>query len=106
MRATAAAWPLEAVDPASVRRELGRVQRYLHSVGYSPKGGHSTGLYTALLHLFGVVGTPQLEALTVEVLEDVHRQAPSGSSLRRATFRLARALHGMGLLPRAILHRA
>ena len=52
-----------------------------------------------------MVGSPQLEALTVELLEAVHQEAPRGSSRRRATFRLARSLHGMGLLPRAIPHR-
>ncbi len=96
----------ELVCAATVRRELGRVRAYLHAVGYAREGTGSLGLYTALTYLFSLVGVPRLEALTVAVLERVHREAPPRSSRRRATFRLARVLHGMGLLPGAIPHRS
>jgi hypothetical protein len=46
-----------------------------------------------------------LEELSVEVLEAMHGVAPPGSARRKATFRLARSLHGMRLRSRAISHR-
>jgi integrase len=95
----------EPVCPETVRRELERVRGYQRVVGYASEGSRSLGLYTLLTDLFMMVGSPRLEALTVELLETVHQEAPRGSSRRRATFRLARSLHGMGLLPRAIPHR-
>lgn len=88
-----------------MRRETARVRSYLRAVGYAESGLRSYGLYSALVRLFTITDEPRLEALTVELLEEVHREAPSGSSLRRATFRLAHALHGMGVLPRCIRHR-
>jgi hypothetical protein len=95
----------EPVCPQTVRRELERVRGYQRAVGYASEGSRSLGLYTLLTDLFMAVNQPRLEALTVELLETVHQQAPRGSSRRRATFRLARSPHGMGLLPRAIPHR-
>ena len=81
------------------------MRRYQRAVGYASEGSRSLGLYTLLTDLFMTVNSPRLEALTVELLETVHQEAPRGSSRRRATFRLARSLHGMGLLLRAIPHR-
>jgi hypothetical protein len=101
----AVALQTEPVCPETVRRELERVRNYQRSVGYAREGRQSLGLYTLLTDLFITVGTPRLEELSVELLESVHRGASRGSSRRRAAFRLARSLHGMGLLPRAILHR-
>jgi hypothetical protein len=95
----------ESVCPETVRSELERVRSYQRAVGYAKEGSQSLGLYTLLTDLFVAVGTPRLEALSVELLESVHRDAPRGSSRRRAAFRLARSLHGMGLLGRAIPHR-
>ena len=104
--AAAAVAPLiELVCSETVRRELERVRGYQRSVGYALEGSRSLGLYTLLTDLFMTVNSPRLEALTVELLETVHQAAPRGSSRRRATFRLARSLHGMGLLPKAIPHR-
>jgi hypothetical protein len=95
----------EPVCPETVRRELERVRTYQRSVGYAREGSRTLGLYTLLTDLFVTVGSPRLEELSVELLEAVHGAAPPGSSRRQATFRLARSLHGMGLLPRAISHR-
>ncbi len=95
----------EPVCPETVRRELERVRDYQRMVGYALEGSRSLGLYTLLTDLFMTVNSPRLEALTVELLEAVHQEAPPRSTRRRATFRLARSLHGMGLLSRAIPHR-
>ncbi len=95
--------PVPAED---VRRELHRVRDHLRAVGSAAAGTGASGLFTALAHLFALTGEARLETLTVEWLEAVHRGAPPRSSRRRATCRLARALHGMGLLPRAIPHRS
>ena len=95
-----------AIPAAAVRRELHRVRDHLQAVGYAPGRSRTHGLFTALAHLFALTGEARLETLTVELLEATHRGAPPRSARRRATFQLARALHGMGLLPRAIPHRS
>jgi hypothetical protein len=89
-----------------VHRELSRVRDHLREVGYADEGIRSRGLYTALEQLFRLTHEPRLEALSIELLEAEHRHAPRGSSVRRAIYRLAHALHGMGLLPRPIPHRS
>jgi len=105
LAAAAASLQTESVCPETVRRELERVRNYQRSVGYAQEGSGALGLYTLLTDLFVTVGSPRLEEISVELLEAVHSAAPRASSRRKATFRLARSLHGMGLLPRAILHR-
>ena len=62
----------EPVCQETVRRELERVRGYQRSVGYALEGSRSLGLYTVLTDLFMTVGSPRLEALTVELLETVH----------------------------------
>jgi hypothetical protein len=70
----------ESVCPELVRRELERVRGYQRTVGYALESSRSLGLYTLLMDLFMTVNSPRLEALTVELLETVHQEAPSPQS--------------------------
>ena len=62
-------------------------------------------LMTALATLFLRAGRAQLEAVTVELIQDARRAAPARAEQRRMYYRVAHALHGMGLVPSAIHHR-
>ena len=63
-------------------------------------------LSTALAVLFVRTGRAELEALTIDLLEDAHQSAPTRSEHRRMCFRVAHVLHGMGLIPRRIRQRS
>ncbi len=86
----------------AIEHEVGRVRRYLHAVGYGPTSADHPCFVTALAALLLRIGRVELEAITVEAIEAAHSAAPPRSPRRTAYFRLARALHGMGLLPRPI----
>jgi integrase len=91
---------------AAVEHQVGRVQQYLHTVGYGPTSADHPCFVTALATLMLRVGRVELEAMTIDAIEAAHRAAPPRSPRRSAYFRLARALHGMGLLPRRIAAHA
>ncbi len=85
-----------------LEREVERVRTYLHTVGYGPSALRQHSLPSVLARLFLLAGRPSLEAVTVDLLQVLHQQMPPASERRSACFRLARALHGMGLIPRPI----
>lgn len=89
----------------AVEGELHRVQEYLENVGYGRKTARDFMLSSALSRLILLAGRPKLEAITVDMLEAVHSQIELGIERRRALFRIGRALHGLGLLPRDMPHR-
>ncbi len=89
----------------ALEHEIDRVRTHLRLVGYAHTTIDHPALANGLAVLFVQAGRAELEALTVEAIEAAHRSAPAGSERRTAYFRLAHALHGMGLLPRAITHR-
>ena len=88
-----------------LEHEIDRVRTHLRLVGYAPTSVDHATLANGLAVLFVEAGRAELEALTVETIENAYGSAPAGSERRKAYFRLAHALHGMGLLPRAITHR-
>jgi len=87
---------------AALKRELHRVQEYLENVGYGRKAPADPMLSGALSRLILLAGSPKLEAITIDVIEAAHNQIELGIERRRAFFRIGRALHGLGLLPREI----
>ncbi len=88
-----------------LEHEIDRVRTHLRLVGYAHTSVDHATLANGLAVLFVQAGRAELEALTVETIENAYGSAPAGSERRKAFFRLAHALHGMGLLPRAITHR-
>jgi integrase len=86
----------------AVEYQVGRVQRYLKSVGYGPTSADHPGFVTALATLMLRTGHVELAAMTIDVIEAAHHAEPARSQRRSAYFRLARALHRLGLLPRRI----
>lgn len=88
-----------------LEHEVERVRAYLHTVGYGPSAISRHSLMTSLAILFVLVGRAELEALTVEVIQHAYSTAPAGSDHRRMYYRVAHALHGMGLLPHGIQQR-
>jgi integrase len=86
--------------------ELTRVRSYLQAVGYGRAALDDNTLASSLAMLFVQIGRAELEALTVEVIQAAHLAAPVGSDRRATYYRLAHALHGMGILPRGIPQRA
>jgi integrase len=86
--------------------EVERVRAHLRGVGYGPSAMTRRSLSTALAVLFVRAGRAELEALTIELLQDAHQSAPARSEHRRMCYRVAHALHGMGLIPRRIQHRS
>ena len=88
-----------------LEHEIERVRTHLRLVGYAHTSVDHATLANGLAVLFVQAGRAELEALTVETIETAYGSAPAGSERRKAFFRLAHALHGMGLLPRAITHR-
>jgi integrase len=91
----------EAVD-----REVGRVRAYLRSVGYGVHSSYWVALMTAISRLLINAGRAELEAITFEALAQAHAASPPRSTRRRAYYRVAHALHGMGLLPHGLKRRA
>ncbi len=85
--------------------EVMRVRHHLKAVGYGWAALDDNTLTSTLAILFIQVGQAKLEALSVEVIEAAHRAAPASSDRRSSLYRLAHALHGMGLLPRGITRR-
>jgi integrase len=91
---------------AALEHEIDRVRIHLRRVGYAHTSIDHATLANVLAVLFVQAGRAELEALTVEAIEAAYCSAPTGSERRKAVYRLAHALHGMGLLPRAITHHA
>ena len=89
----------------AVDNEVERVRSHLLTVGYGRSSLAEHALPGALAVLFLHAGRAELEAVTVEAIEVAHQAAPLGSGRRTAYYRLAQALHGMGLLPRTIARR-
>jgi integrase len=87
---------------AVFERELGRVQEYLRTVGYGRTAGYRQSVPSALATLFLQVGRAELGAVTLDVIESAHAAEPPKSGRRTAYFRIARVLHGMGILPRSM----
>ena len=88
-----------------LEHEIDRVRTHLRLVGYAHTSIDHATLANSVAVLFVQTGRAELEALTVETIEAAYRSAPTGSERRKVLYRLAHALHGMGLLPRAISHR-
>jgi len=88
-----------------LEHEIDRVRTHLRLVGYAHSSIDLASLSNGLAVLFVQVGRAELEALTIERIEAAYRSAPGSSDRRKVYYRLAHALHGMGLLPRAINHR-
>ena len=86
-------------------REVKRVRDYLQSVGYGRSEVSRLSLATALASLFVLAGRAELEALTTEVIQAAHQASAVGPDRRRTYYRLAHALHGMGLIPHGIPQR-
>ncbi len=84
--------------PAEFEHELGRIQEYLRTVGYGRTAGYRQSVPSALATLFLQVGRAELGAITLDVIESAHAAEPPKSVRRTAYFRIARALHGMGIL--------
>jgi integrase len=91
--------------PAEFEHELGRIQEYLRTVGYGRTAGYRQSVPSALAMLFLQVGRAELGAITLDVIESAHAAEPPKSVRRTAYFRIARALHGMGILPRSLSRR-
>jgi len=89
-----------------VEGEVVRLQEYLLSLGYGRCTVALHPLRVLLTRLFLLVGRPALEALTLDLIEDVYRQATPRSPERGACYRLARALHLMGLVAHPLVARA
>jgi hypothetical protein len=87
-----------------LEHEIDRVRTHLRLVGYAHTSVDHATLSNGLAVLFVQVGRAELEALTIERIEAAYRSAPASSDRRKAFYRLAHALHGMGLLPRGIAH--
>jgi hypothetical protein len=85
--------------------EVMRVRNHLQAVGYGWAALDDNTLSSTLANLFIQVGQAKLEALTLEVIQAAHHAAPVASDRRSSLYRLAHALHGMGLLPHGITHR-
>jgi integrase len=60
---------------------------------------------TAISRLLVHAGRAELEAITFEALAQAHAESPPRSTPRRAYYRVAHALHGMGLLPHGLKRR-
>jgi integrase len=91
---------------AQVEKQLGRVQAYLQTVGYGRTAGYRHSVPSAVCHLFIHVGCADLDAVTIDVVEIAHAAQPKGSMRRTGYFRIARVLHGMGILTRSIRHHS
>ena len=90
----------EAVD-----REVERVRAYLRTVGYGVHSNYWVALLTAISRLLVHAGRAELEAITFDALAQAHAGSPPRSMRRRAYYRVAHALHGMGLLPHGLRRR-
>jgi integrase len=90
----------EAVD-----REVERVRAYLRTVGYGAQVNYSVPLLTAISRLLLEAGRAELEAITLGAVERAHAASPSRSDGSQAYYRVALALHGMGLLPSRLRRR-
>jgi integrase len=90
---------------SQLEREVDRIRAHLRTIGYGRSAMSRRSLMTALATLFLRAGRAQLEAVTVELIQDARRAAPARSEQRRMYYRVAHALHGMGLIPNAIHHR-
>jgi hypothetical protein len=90
----------------ALEHEIDRVRTHLRQVGYAHTSIDHASISNGLAVLFVQAGRAELEALTLESIEDAYRAAPANSDRRQALYRLAHALQGMGLLPRAITHRS
>src|SRR5438270_968146 len=60
---------------------------------------------TAISRLLVHAGRAELEAITFDALAQAHAASPPQSTNRRAYYRVAHALHGMGLLPHGLKRR-
>lgn len=85
----------------AVDRAVERVLTYLQGIGYSRDSQSTRIVSGAVTRLLLLAGRPELEALTVELLEEAHSQASPASELRVAYPRLRRGLYEMGLFPQA-----
>ena len=90
---------------AKLEHEVDRIRGHLRTIGYGRSAMRRRSLTTALSILFLRAGRAELEALTVENVQDARRAAPLRAEQRRMYYRVAHALHGMGLIPNAIHHR-
>jgi hypothetical protein len=73
-------------------REVERVRAHLRGVGYGPSAMTRRSLSTALAVLFVRAGRAELEALTIDLLQDAHQTAPARSEHRRMCYRVAHAV--------------
>src|SRR5438874_1791975 len=90
---------------SQLEREVDRIRAHLRTIGYGRSAMSRRSLMTALATLFLRAGRAQLEAVTVELIQDARRAAPARAEQRRMYYRVAHALHGMGLVPSANHHR-
>ena len=89
----------------AVDGEVERVRAYLRTVGYGVHSTYWAALMTAISRLLVHAGRAELEAITFEALAQAHAASPPRSTCRRAYYRVAHALHGMGLLPHGLKRR-
>jgi integrase len=85
---------------ADLEREVGPVQTHLQMVGYGRRGRTNESLVAAIAALLISAGTANLDVINLESIKSAHAAQPPRSKSRTAYFRLAHALHGMGILPR------
>jgi integrase len=90
---------------SQLEHEVDRIRAHLRTIGYGRSAMSRRSLMTALATLFLRAGRAQLEAVTVELIQNARRAAPARAEQRRMYYRVAHALHGMGLVPNAIHHR-
>jgi hypothetical protein len=81
----------------AVAREHQRVIDYLRSIGYRHDERMFHGVVTMTSRLLICVGECHLEAITADLLGEVLTQY-GAPSLRRALYKIAQALHGVGIL--------
>jgi hypothetical protein len=86
----------------ALEREVGRLVTQMKRVGFRHDAGRNHSLPAAVARLLVVAGRCELEAITIELLERLWQQESRRGSLRRALFRVAHLLHGMGLIPRGL----
>ena len=91
---------------AALEYQIERVRTHLRLVGYAHTSVDHASITNGLASLFIQAGRAELEALSIERIENAYGATPASSERRKALYRLAHALHGMGLLPRAMSHRS
>jgi integrase len=84
----------------ALEREVGRLLTQMKRVGFRHDADRNHSLPGAVARLLVVAGHCELEAITIDLLERLWLQESQRSSLRRALFRIAHLMHGMGLIPR------